>query len=169
MCSGVPCWCRELFYFPSQKLHAARAIKLMAKKERDDVDTKLMAKKERDDVDTGRRREKGLLVGICSVRTRTLALLRTFEVKSSSESFLPTARQRPTANCHRQRNNQQANSHNPIAVACFLPTVTDQLLTPTTTPTATIAHRRFLLLPTLCGTTTYNVPGTCIKSSHERR
>lgn len=64
MCSGVPFWCRELSYFPSQKLHAARAIKLMAKKERDDVDT-------------GRRREKGLLVGICSVRTLAL---RTFEV-----------------------------------------------------------------------------------------
>lgn len=69
MCSGVPFWCRELFYFPSQKLHAARAIKLMAKKERDDVDT-------------GRRREKGLLVGVASVLCEPVPwrCLRTFEV-----------------------------------------------------------------------------------------
>ena len=39
-----------------------------------------MAKKERDDVDTGRRREKGLLVGIF---VRTL-VLRTFEVNQKA-------------------------------------------------------------------------------------
>ena len=160
MCSGVPFWCRELSYFPSQKLHAARAIKLMAKKERDDVDT-------------GRRREKGLLVGVASVLCepvlRSTLALRTANLRGQSERFLPTTEQQaevtaPT-NCHRQRNNQHANSHNPIAVACFLPNG-DR---PTANANANSHNRPSPFFASAHALRHYHIQRTCIKSSHERR